>query len=149
METERDDHLPFLDIDIYHKPVGSLGHKVYHKPMHTNLYLNSNSYHHPSNKQAVLVTLVQRARSLCDQESLHGKLEFLRITFRQNGYSDQQIRRALNPPARLASTPEKPASVAFLPYVSMAFNHINRLLSRHNISLWAYPRKGSPVSFGL
>jgi hypothetical protein len=31
MEMERDGHLPFLDIDIYHKPDGSLGHTVYHK----------------------------------------------------------------------------------------------------------------------
>jgi hypothetical protein len=52
MEKERDSHFPFLDIDIYHKPDGSLGHKVYRKPTHTNLYLNSNSHHHPSNKQA-------------------------------------------------------------------------------------------------
>jgi hypothetical protein len=88
METERDSHLPFLDIDIHHKSDGSLGHKVYCKPTHTNLYLNSNSHHHPSNKQAVLSTLVHMARSLCDQESLHGELEFLRTTFRQNGYSD-------------------------------------------------------------
>jgi hypothetical protein len=54
MEMERDSHLTFLDIDIYHKPDGSLRHKVYHKPTHTNLYLNSNSHHHLSNKQAVL-----------------------------------------------------------------------------------------------
>jgi hypothetical protein len=26
MEMERDDHLPFLDIDIYRRPDGSLGH---------------------------------------------------------------------------------------------------------------------------
>jgi hypothetical protein len=117
METERDGHLPFLDIDIYRKPDGSLGHKVYRKPTHTNLYLNSNSHHHPSNKQAVLSTLVHRARSLCDQESLHSELEFLRTAFRQNGYSNRQIRRALNSPARVAPTPEKPDSVAVLPYV--------------------------------
>jgi hypothetical protein len=29
METERDSRLPFLDIDIYCKPNGSLGHGVY------------------------------------------------------------------------------------------------------------------------
>jgi hypothetical protein len=46
MEMERDGHLPFLDIDIYRRPDGSLGHRVYHKPTHTNLYLNSSSHHH-------------------------------------------------------------------------------------------------------
>jgi hypothetical protein len=56
--------LPFLDIDIYWRPDGSLGHRVYHKPTHTNLYLNSSSHHHPSNKHAVLSTLVHRVRTL-------------------------------------------------------------------------------------
>jgi hypothetical protein len=53
METENDGHLPFLDIDTYRKLCSPVGHKVYRKPTHTNLYLNSNSHHHPSNKEAV------------------------------------------------------------------------------------------------
>jgi hypothetical protein len=91
METERVNHLPFLDIDIHRKPNGSLGHKVYRKPAHTNLYFNSNSHHRPFNKQVVPSTLVLMARPLCDQESLCSGLEFLKTTFRQNGYSDRQI----------------------------------------------------------
>jgi hypothetical protein len=39
METERDGHLPFLDIDIYRRPDGSLGLKVYRKTTHTYIYL--------------------------------------------------------------------------------------------------------------
>jgi hypothetical protein len=141
METEWDGHLPFLDIYIFRNPDSSLGHKVCRKPTHTNLYLNSNSHHHPSNKQAVLSTLVHRVRFLCDQESLHGELEFLRTTFGQNGYSDRQIRRALNPPAKVASTPKKPASVSFVLYVGTTFNRITRLLSRHNIKSVGLPPK--------
>jgi hypothetical protein len=53
MEKE-ESHLPFLDIDVYRKTDGSLGHKVYHKPTHTNLYLHQNSHHHPAHKQPVL-----------------------------------------------------------------------------------------------
>jgi hypothetical protein len=34
METESEGHLPFLDLDIYRRPDGSLGHKVYCKPTH-------------------------------------------------------------------------------------------------------------------
>ena len=50
MEIEKDGHLPFLDIDIYRKNDGSLGHKVYCKPTHTNLYLQNSSHHHPADK---------------------------------------------------------------------------------------------------
>jgi hypothetical protein len=53
METERDGHPPVLDISIYRRLDGSLGHKVYQKSTHINLYLNSGSHHHPSNIQAV------------------------------------------------------------------------------------------------
>jgi hypothetical protein len=38
MEKEEEGHLPFLDIDLYRKTDGSLGHRVYRKPTHTNLY---------------------------------------------------------------------------------------------------------------
>jgi hypothetical protein len=77
-------------------PDGSLGHRVYCKATHTNLYLNAGSHHQPSCKQAVLSTLVHRARPPCDQESLHAELVFLQGVFRQNGYNDRQIHRVLN-----------------------------------------------------
>jgi hypothetical protein len=33
METKKEGHLPFLDIGIYRRPNGSLGHRVYRKPI--------------------------------------------------------------------------------------------------------------------
>jgi len=91
MEKEEEDHLPFLDIDIYRKMDGSLGHKVYQKSTHTNLHLHHNSHHHPANKQSVLTSLIHRAKALCDQDSLPPELEFLTTTFKDSGYSHEQI----------------------------------------------------------
>jgi hypothetical protein len=54
MEKEEEGHLLFLDIDIYRKTDGFLGHKVYRKPTHTNVYLHQNSHHHPANNQSLL-----------------------------------------------------------------------------------------------
>jgi len=85
-------HLPFLDVDIYRKTHGSLGHKIYQKPTHTNLSLHQNSHHHPAKKQSVLASLIHRAKALCDQDSLTQELEFLTTVFKDNGYSPQQIR---------------------------------------------------------
>jgi hypothetical protein len=96
METEIEGHLPFLGLDIYRRLDGSLGHKMYREPTHTNLYLNAKPHHHPSNKEALLSTLVHRARALCDEDSVQAELEFLRDAFKQNGYNDSQIHRALN-----------------------------------------------------
>jgi hypothetical protein len=41
MEREIDGHLPFIDTDIYRRPNGSMGHKVYHHLTHPNLYLKT------------------------------------------------------------------------------------------------------------
>jgi hypothetical protein len=72
-----------ISVNLHCKPEGSLGHKVYHKPKYINLYLSTNSHHNSSKKQALLSMLVHGNRSLCDWESLHSKLEFLKTIFRQ------------------------------------------------------------------
>lgn len=53
MELEEDGRLPFLDILLIKKPDGTLGHVVFKKPTHTNLYVNNLSRHHPAQKHAV------------------------------------------------------------------------------------------------
>jgi hypothetical protein len=124
MKIEIQGHLQFLDIDIYKRPDGSLGHRVYRKPTHTNLYLNTGSHHHhhPANKQAVLFTLVHRARVLCKQDNLHAELVFLRDIFRQNGYNNQQVNRVLNHHPNISQPNDNPDPVASLPYVGTIFN---------------------------
>jgi hypothetical protein len=139
METESEGHLPFLDLDIYRRPDGSLGHKVYRKPTHTNLYPNDKSQHHPSNKQAVLSTLLHRARALCDVDSLQAESVFLKDVFKRNGYNDRQIHRALNRRPHLPQPDNKLHSVAFLPFVGTLFNRISRVLARHNIKSVGLP----------
>jgi hypothetical protein len=61
--------------------------------------------------------------------------------FRQNGYTEPQIRRALNPPPRACRSDEKSDSVAFLPCVGKIFNRISRVLARHNIKSVGLPPK--------
>jgi hypothetical protein len=85
------------------------------------------------NKQAVLSIIVLRARTLCDQDSLHAKLVFLMDAFRQNLYNDRQIHRVLNRRPNISRPDNKPDSVAFLSYVGTIFNRISRVLYRHNI----------------
>ena len=139
MGKEEDGHLPFLDIEIYRKPDGSLGHKVYWKPTHTNLSLHQNSHHHPANKQLVLAFLIHRAKSLCDQDSLTQELEFLTAVFKDSGYSHQQICRAMEPVARLAKTNDKPASTAYILYTQTTYEWLSRMLAKHNIKSVALP----------
>jgi hypothetical protein len=141
-EKEEEGHLPFLDIEIYRKTDGFLGHKLYRKPTHTNLYLHQNSHHHPANKQSVLTSLIRRAKALCDQDSLTQELEFLTTVFKDNGYSPQQIRRAMEPATLTAKTNDKPTSNAYIPYTQTTYGRLSRMLAKHNIkSVTLPPRK--------
>jgi hypothetical protein len=110
METESEGHLPFLDLNIYRRPDGSLGHRVYRKPTHTNLYLSAMSTITPPIKQATLSTLVHRARALCDQESLPAELDFLKDIFRQNDYNNDRAAES----STVVSTPTSPTTIVTL-----------------------------------
>jgi hypothetical protein len=69
-ETERDGNIPFPHTDVYRRSDSSLGHTVYRKPTHRNLYLNITFRHQPANKHAALSTLVDRTKVICDSNGL-------------------------------------------------------------------------------
>jgi hypothetical protein len=145
METESNDHLPFLDNDTDRRLDGSLGCIVYRKPIHSNLYMNTelhhhhHHHHHSANKHSVLSILVHRIRDICYWENFPGDLEFLCSTFTQNGLSD--IHHALNSPHREDTSRETLTSMSFLPFVGSTFNSISRVLMRCNIKTVDLPRK--------
>ncbi|XP_046404093.1 uncharacterized protein LOC124169501 [Ischnura elegans] len=144
METEKDNRIPFLDILIYRKGNGRLGHSVYRKPTHTDLYLNGRSHLHPSQKAAVMSTLIHRAKSICDSESLPKELLHLKKTFRQNGHNGRDISKALkraftNHNTATKEEGEKPIAFAGLPFVSTVSCKIARILKRHDIKTYFRP----------
>jgi hypothetical protein len=57
MEAEQDRTLPFQDVLVSIGLDGTLGHTVYRKLTHTDLYLHAKSEPHPAQKRAVLTTL--------------------------------------------------------------------------------------------
>jgi hypothetical protein len=116
---------------------------VYRKPMHTDLHLYAKSEHHPAQKRAVLITLTQRARSICDAESLEGEMEHLRKAFRQNGYSNGEINQALYPRHKPQRQCVELTAVAMLPYQHCVTNKISRLLAKYNIKTIHIPTRKS------
>jgi hypothetical protein len=85
--------------------------------------------------------MFHRAHSLCDSNSLKYELDFLRITFRENGYNSKLIHRAFKPNTKIPKLHDKPVSTALLPYFHTTYNRLSRLLSRHNIKSVALPPK--------
>lgn len=60
MEVKKHGTLLFLDQQIFRKPDDKLGYVVYRKLMHTDVYLNASSFHHPAQIHSVLSMLVHR-----------------------------------------------------------------------------------------
>ena len=109
---EMDGHLPFLDIDIYRRPDGFLGHEIHRKPTHTHLCLNPRSHYHPFNIQAWYTEpgfyMKRKASTMSGISSIPH--------FGEHGYSIKQIRRFLNSEPKYKFT-----SAAFLPYVQTTY----------------------------
>jgi hypothetical protein len=87
------------------------------------------------------VTLVQRARTLCDTESLDREIHHLKCIFQWNGYNKDEIRRALHRKQTQKLKDEKPVGIARLPYHKSYSNKISRLLAKFNIMMVHIPRK--------
>jgi hypothetical protein len=56
---------------------------------------------------------------------MQAELVSLKDVFKENGYKDRQIHRALNRRLHLPQPDNKPHSVVFLPFVRTVFNRIS------------------------
>ena len=68
---------------------------MYRKPTHTDRCLHYNSFHHPSIKNSVCKTLINRAKTICEVENIEGELEHLRSVLKMNGYPKKFIDNAM------------------------------------------------------
>ena len=64
-EPEKDDRLPFLDVQLHHHLDGSISTSVYRKPTHTDKYLDFRSHHPLQHKASVVRTLCSCVGRLC------------------------------------------------------------------------------------
>ena len=136
MEIESNNKLPFLDVLVYKKETGDLGHSVYRKPTHTDRYLNANSNHHPSQKRALIKTLVHRAKTISDDETLKSELFHLSEALKSNGYAEKLISSVIHPNRTYTHETVDESSTqpkAYLPYLSAVTDRISRILRKEGI----------------
>ena len=97
-----------------------------------NLYLHKLSSHHLRQKRAVLKTLVDRVKRICETRYLDKELRHLKQALQAIGYSVAEVRHAvrLRRSARLAElVSQENVGFAVLPYIHGVTDHIDRLLS--------------------
>ncbi|XP_058045388.1 P2Y purinoceptor 1 isoform X3 [Ahaetulla prasina] len=129
METEVNNQLPFLDVLVYRKPNGSLGHTIYQKKTHTNRYLHALSHHHPAQINSVVKTLISRTKRLADEQHLKTKLYTLTNVLTSNGFK-KLIQK--EPPTKIQDR-EQENGTALLPYIKGITDRISKILHKHNI----------------
>ena len=64
---DQDGQLPFLDTLVIANDDGTLKTKIYHKPPHTDQYLNWDSNHYLEHKRSVVCTLLCRAETVVSE----------------------------------------------------------------------------------
>ena len=143
----------FINIDIYRREDGLLGHTVYKEATYMNLYLNKKLHSYPVDILSVLSTLPHRARAICNQHSLQVDLNTLQSTLRNNRHSQK------NPVYSISTTEDQTAERSThnncLPgHAPQHFNCISRMLSKYKIkTVGLPPRKTSwmlhPVKHNL
>lgn len=73
-----------------------MGHTVFRKAIHTNLYLNNLRHHHLAYKISVMFRLRERAKRIVDEEHLKGEMmAILQQVFIQNGYEPKEVDQLL------------------------------------------------------
>lgn len=76
---------------------------------------------------------------LHDQGSLAPELTFLTNVVKQNGYSSQQIERAIKQAKHSNKTVDILTSTAYLPYTQTTYGRLNWILSKYSIKNVAIP----------
>ena len=149
MEQEQDGHLAFRDVHLSRNKDGTLNHRVYRKPTHTDRYLHQRSFHHPAIKTSVNHTLVRRAHEICDQANLNQELKHIKAALQLNGYKHINLSKPTNrtigspipevppsPPALGSPIPEAPKSpiaTVCLPFLGPASHQLRKILQAADI----------------
>jgi hypothetical protein len=96
-ELEQNGTLPFLDVLVKKKTDGTLGHTVYRKTTNTDIYLHKDLEHHLEQKRAVLYTLIHRAGSICDEDSLQDEFNTYRNPSKTMAIAGETLRTLYTP----------------------------------------------------
>jgi predicted GIY-YIG superfamily endonuclease len=143
IEEEEEGRLAFLDVMVYEKADGTLGHRVYRKTTHTNKYLNYHSYHPMPHKIGVVDTLFTRAFRLSDEEHLQEEIITTIDILEKNEYPEdfllrrlRRVKDKINSPPQITTNDKR----IVLPWAGIVTNKISQFIRRKlNIQFGYFP----------
>ena len=132
-EVECDNKIPFLDV-LIERTGTRVTTRVYRKKTHTDQYIHYTSHHHHRAKSGTIKCLKYRMDKICNAKSKQEEINHIRKAFRNNGYPDKFITRALQNPTQPTETPEEENSerpkILSLPYCHGLSERIQRVCGR-------------------
>jgi hypothetical protein len=135
MEKENGEKsITFLDVCITRCDDFTFRSSVFHKPTHTDRYLDYASHHPAAHKRSVVKTLHYRARQICSNApAFQTEVDYLKCVFKANNYPASSVHKCLvassNGEARLQQLHRR----IVLPYVSGCSERIARVLKQFDI----------------
>ena len=110
-EEEENGKLPVLDIGmIANREEKKINFSVHYKKTNTNITIKKQSNHRESIKKGVIKGYADRARALCDPEYLDAEMQNIQEVFQDNGYSREEITKAMTERERREESEEDKAS---------------------------------------
>jgi hypothetical protein len=134
VEREVNGRIAFLDADLQRQENGQISRKVYRKPTNTGRYLNFQSYHHRSHKLSVIDSLMYRAITVCDDESLPNEINTIKSCLIRNGYPgrliDERFKNMKNKLSHNIQQNEDKTPRFILPFAGKLTNRLTTFLRR-------------------
>ncbi|XP_064474029.1 uncharacterized protein LOC135388396 [Ornithodoros turicata] len=129
-EIEKNNVLPFLDVNVHHDQVRQIKTTVYRKACDTGNFLDFNSHHPTEHKRAVIRTLLDRAERLASDSQLQSSEETtVNELLRKRGYPQRFIDDTRR--RREDRQPKEPSThngTISIPYVKGVSERIRRIL---------------------
>lgn len=137
-KVRENEFLPVLDTAIRLSASGHLQYKFFVKEANRGLFIHANSSLPDSTKRNAIRSEVERAKSLCSQNSWKGHaVQHMRRKFLSNGYTDDKINQYLRPPRQRNNQPRNfDGCVLKIPFISDKFNgHLKRIVRKHSLDI--------------
>ncbi|XP_065639627.1 uncharacterized protein LOC136072351 [Hydra vulgaris] len=111
----------FLDITVINNTQGKYEFNVYRKNTITNIQINPHSNHDPKILKAIFKGSIHKAYSICSENYLKDKINFLIQVFTKNGYDEKMLKDISNQVQknRFANKNEFPSNSNNLPTISL------------------------------
>ena len=137
-EEEENGKLPSLDLGLMvNREEKKINFNVHYKKTNTNITLKKQSNHRESIKKGVIKGYADQARRLCDPEYIEAEMKNIQEVFQDNGYSKDEINKAMAEREKKETNEEDKASrgVIVMPNIPGFTPQFNKIAKRHQFNV--------------